>query len=125
MRLPLPSSAPINLRQFLLRCGYGSHYNPLANRMSFVRRLSVAAYPRYHLYHETDVTGRAYFNLHLDQKRPSYPGVHAHSAEYDGALVEREGKRIYQLLQASVAPTPPPADKPRKFWPWIFGQQNE
>ena len=49
------------------------------------------------------------FNLHLDQKKPSYFGHrslgegrlkgHAHSGDYDGPVVEGEAERIKDLLK--------------------------
>jgi len=39
------------------------------------------------------------FNLHLDQKQPSYAGAHAHNAEYEGEIVEREIERLKQLTK--------------------------
>lgn len=54
-------------------------------------------YPRFHLYIKKD--GEKYiFNLHLDQKRPSYQGHTAHSGEYSGEVVREEGSRIQKLL---------------------------
>src|SRR3989338_10126679 len=40
-----------------------------------------------------------FLNLHLDQKKPSYAGAHAHNAEYEGELVEAEGKRLEGLIK--------------------------
>ena len=34
------------------------------------------------------------FDLHLDQKKPSYVGTKAHGGEYDGPTVEKEMSRI-------------------------------
>lgn len=62
-----------------------------------VRLLSQNAYPRFHIYVKED-NDNFVFNLHLDQKQPSYSGTHAHSGEYEGELVEAEGARIRQLL---------------------------
>ena len=118
MRLPLPAAHPVNLRQFLLRCGYASHYNPVANRISFTRRLGRDVYPRFHVYVSKQLDGRTYFNLHLDQKRPSYPGSHAHNAEYDGPVVAVEGERLARVLQAAVQPNPAAAASWRWRWPW-------
>jgi hypothetical protein len=43
--------------------------------------------------------GRNYvFNLHLDQKKTSYEGSHAHSGQYDGEVVDREADRIMKTL---------------------------
>ena len=39
------------------------------------------------------------FNLHLDQKKPTYEGHVAHSGEYDGELVEEEAERIRRILE--------------------------
>lgn len=122
MRIPLPSAHPINLREFMLRNGYASRYNPLTNRLSFARRLGSSDYPRLHIYIEKDVSGQTYFNLHLDQKPPSYPGVHAHNAEYNGPVVEGEGRRLYQLLQSAVAPKPKPSSPRTSWWPWHRGE---
>jgi len=68
---------------------------------NLVRKLTGQNYPRFHIYlrHKGD---RLIFSLHLDQKKPSYAGSHAHSGEYDGPLVEDEADRIRQLLVSSL-----------------------
>lgn len=68
-----------------------------AGESSFIRRLGVGPYPRFHLYARSD-GATVELNVHLDQKRPSYRGTHAHSGEYDGPLVEGEVERIRGLL---------------------------
>jgi len=40
------------------------------------------------------------FRLHLDQKKPTYSGSHAHAGEYSGTTVEDEAKRIQQILNS-------------------------
>lgn len=50
-------------------------------------------FPRFHVYIE-DQGESVIFDLHLDQKRPSYEGSSMHSGEYDGTAVEREAARI-------------------------------
>lgn len=70
---------------------------------NLVRKLAGENYPRFHLY-TTEQPAREgggnnfNFSLHLDQKKPSYGGAHAHSGEYFGPLVEDEAKRIQDLL---------------------------
>ncbi len=71
----------------------GGFIEPHGGQTSYTRRLSGNFYPRFHLYLE-EKEGQLIFNLHLDQKQPSYQGSHAHSGEYDGELVEQEGERI-------------------------------
>ena len=67
------------------------------NEYNLVRKLSGANYPRFHVY--LKVAGdRFIFNLHLDQKQPSYKGNHAHSGEYVGPVVETEADRIKQIF---------------------------
>jgi len=55
-------------------------------------------YPRFHLYLKVEGDDLI-FNLHLDQKKPSYEGTSAHAGEYNGQLVEQEAERIKQIIQ--------------------------
>ncbi|PIV45080.1 MAG: hypothetical protein COS25_01695 [Candidatus Nealsonbacteria bacterium CG02_land_8_20_14_3_00_37_10] len=64
--------------------------------LSFVR--PPRGYPRFHIYLKVE-NDNLIFNLHLDQKRPIYKGTTAHSGEYEGEIVEKEAKRIKQILQ--------------------------
>ena len=67
--------------------------------MNFVRPLTRNRYPRFHIYLKKDQNKKTLiFNLHLDQKKPSYKGSHAHSGEYEGLAVEQETERIKQIL---------------------------
>ena len=64
---------------------------------SLVRTLGGGAYPRLHLY--TKESGEELlFNLHLDQRKPSYEGTRAHGGEHDGPVVEKEVSRIQSIL---------------------------
>lgn len=67
------------------------------NEYNMVRKLYFDNYPRFHIYakHAGD---RLIINLHLDQKKPSYKGTHAHSGEYEGPVVEEEADRIKEVL---------------------------
>ena len=64
---------------------------------SFVRSVLSGDYPRFHIYIKQD-NSEIIFNLHLDQKKPSYKGSSAHGGEYEGELVEQEAQRIKQEL---------------------------
>ncbi len=67
----------------------------------FVRPLDISGYPRFHLYiknAEEDLI----FDLHLDQKRPIYKGVPAHSGEYEGEVVENEAERIKESFKLNT-----------------------
>ena len=50
-------------------------------------------FPRFHVYLKTE-SKDLIFNLHLDQKRPSYKGSLAHAGEHKGKVVEQEAIRI-------------------------------
>ena len=92
---------------------------------NMVRKLAGQHYPRFHAYVKSRPAGRGSsmaptssrvhdlvgtspsgqgndfnFSLHLDQKQPSYEtkGVHAHSGEYFGPVVEEEADRIKQIF---------------------------
>jgi len=60
-------------------------------------RLLGGDYPRFHLYLR-DNGQNLEFNLHLDQKRPSYGQETRHSGEYDGEIIEAEAQRIKAKL---------------------------
>lgn len=57
-------------------------------------------FPRFHLFLKINSEKQEmYFDLHLDQKAPSYRGTAAHSGEYDGETVAKEAERIKQILK--------------------------
>ena len=83
--------------QFLRKAGYT--YNAPRNneKASFIRKVSEGNYPRYHIY--TKEEDNIYIlNLHLDQKKASYKGESAHSAEYDSKIIEDEIERIKNVI---------------------------
>ena len=66
---------------------------------SLVRKIEGEDYPRFHIYIEEDKDHNEFvFNLHLDQKLPSYTGTNAHSGEYKGEVIETEAERIKRVL---------------------------
>jgi len=67
------------------------------NEYNLVRKLDINNYPRFHIYLKQNGTDFN-FSLHLDQKKPSYEGSHAHSGEYFGPVVETEADKIKQIL---------------------------
>jgi hypothetical protein len=69
------------------------------NELVFYRSLSGQDFPKFHIY-AAAADGIASLNIHLDQKKPSYSGSHAHAGEYEGDLIETEVARI----QAKSAP---------------------
>ena len=83
--------------KFIRRCGYAKIIDRRMGKTSYAKRIHRDFYPRYHVYIkiEGDIV---IFDLHLDQKRPIYEGVTAHSGEYDGEVVEREAARIAKFL---------------------------
>lgn len=88
----------INPERFLRRSGYGFITDRRRGTESFVRRLGNDFYPRFHMYLKED-GDKIVFNLHLDQKQPSYKGSHAHNAEYSGEVVQSEINRLKGLLK--------------------------
>jgi hypothetical protein len=68
--------------------------------IAFIRPLERGGYPRFHIYLKTNPeTQELILNLHLDQRRPIYKGAPAHSADYEGKVVEDEAERIKQVFQ--------------------------
>jgi len=88
---------------FLRHAGYGYIRDSRRDAESFVRRLGSGFYPRLHMYVEEN-NSQIIFNLHLDQRQPSYAGSHMHNAEYDGAAVEQEIARLKNFLSQISQP---------------------
>jgi hypothetical protein len=65
--------------------------------VDFSRVMGASGYPKFHLYIKSQGSDLI-FNLHLDQKRPSYTGTSAHAGEYTGEVIEAELKRIQAAL---------------------------
>ena len=82
-----------NALDVLRKAGYSYFKDPQSGEESFVVRLTSEFYPRFHLYVENS-GNQVVFNLHLDQKKPSYGNEKMHSGEYDGPTVEKELRRI-------------------------------
>jgi hypothetical protein len=126
MKIFFPFEFRQNIMMFMRRAGYHEFNDPNTGQTSYIRRLTEVFYPRYHVYIDQDRDNRVFINLHLDQKKPSYAGAHAHSAEYDGEVVEREGRRLEGLIknqinnQGQAAPRPDNEEK-KSFWQKLFG----
>lgn len=58
-------------------------------------------YPRFHIYLKKKDNSLE-FNLHLDQKKPSYLKQAKHSGEYDSDLVLGEKQRIQKILEKLI-----------------------
>jgi hypothetical protein len=109
----------LNPVEVIRRAGYGQVMDRRATEISWSRRLGSGIYPRFHLYLNSGV-----INLHLDQKQASYEGYGAHSGEYDGDTVEREGERIIEVMlkMSEVRSQQPPDQEParRGFFSRLF-----
>lgn len=102
MKFTLKNISAENAVTLMRRIGY-FFLTQEFSELSFIRPMDRNGYPRFHIYlkfyKETD---EVIFNLHLDQKRPVYKGVSAHSGEYDGETIEREAERIKKILGNSI-----------------------
>lgn len=87
-----------NIINIARKLGYIPERRGDRGEFSCQRPLSRAEYPRFHIY-ITEEENEFIFNLHLDQKKPSYSGTAAHSGEYEGGAVDGEAERIKQILQ--------------------------
>lgn len=105
------------------RAGYAEFNDPNTGKTSYTKRFSGDYYPRFHLYVEQDKDNKVFLNLHLDQKKPSYPGSSAHSADYDGEVVSKEAKRLGGLIRNQLDNQKQqikPAEEKKGFWERIF-----
>ncbi|OGY48855.1 MAG: hypothetical protein A3D39_01000 [Candidatus Buchananbacteria bacterium RIFCSPHIGHO2_02_FULL_39_17] len=110
------------------RAGYAEHQDFNTRQTSYTKRLAGDFYPRFHVYSEKDHDQRQFLNLHLDQKKPSYAGAHAHNAEYEGDLVEEEANRLQGLIknqmdnQGQGSEIRNQQSDQKGFWEKLFGQ---
>jgi len=97
-----------SIHAIMRQIGYMPAYFQKEGEFSIVRKLGGNEYPRFHLYIKeiasalprNDESGKTFtFNLHLDQKKPSYEGTRGHSGDYDGPVIEQEAERIKNLLK--------------------------
>ncbi|KKW41593.1 MAG: hypothetical protein UY92_C0015G0005 [Candidatus Magasanikbacteria bacterium GW2011_GWA2_56_11] len=103
MKLHFSGLYAMNPRQLIRRAGYGEIINR-TGAVSYARVFGPSGYPRFHAYLEL-APGGFEINLHLDQKKPTYGTGTAHSGEYDGDAVEREGGRIQAVIASLKRPT--------------------
>lgn len=106
--------------QLARKAGYAYFRDPRSGEESFVRRFYSDFYPRFHLY-INEQREKIIFNLHLDQKKPSYPGAHKHNAEYAGPVVEAEINRLKRFILGLQPSQSLSVGEPRKkawyrFW---------
>ncbi len=104
MKIVFPSIPPYPEKVLMKECGYKEIYDQRTRKTSYVRVFGQHFYPRFHCY-VLQERGMFVIDLHLDQKAPLYAGQTAHSGEYDGDVVEREGERIRRIIEQRMAGT--------------------
>ncbi|MDI6883273.1 MAG: hypothetical protein QMC93_02240 [Patescibacteria group bacterium] len=101
MKFVVKNKSGENVVNLMRQLGY--HFkgqNQESSEVVFIRPIYGLPYPRLHIYlKENKETDEIVFNLHLDQKKPIYKGTTAHSADYEGKVVEREAERIKEILE--------------------------
>ena len=99
MKIILKAPFKDNIAGMMRKIGYSYRGKKEdTGEIEILRPIGGGGYPRFHVFIRVSEDEMA-FNLHLDQKKPSYKGTSAHSGEYDGVVVEKEAERIKQLLQ--------------------------
>lgn len=86
-----------NLPAFVRQFGYHAIATTERGELNCVRPLQGKDYPRFHIYLSTDKTVLT-FNIHLDQKKPSYEGTVAHGGDYESETVRDEAERIKEIV---------------------------
>lgn len=86
-----------NMNTVMRRIGYTPIGWSDRGELNCVHPLMGQNYPRFHAYVKEEGSTLT-FNLHLDQKRPSYEGAHAHSGDYESETVKEEARRIQEVL---------------------------
>lgn len=122
MKIFIPHPLPDHSTTLIKRAGYAEHHDRQSGETSYTHRLGPEFYPRFHVYIEERPDG-ASFNLHLDQKRPSYGGgTHAHAGEYDGPTVESEAARLRDFV--ANYQSSPQEEQRKGFWSRLLGHSE-
>ncbi len=87
-----------NLASTMRKIGYQPINTSDRGELNCIRPFYGNDYPRFHIYVK-EQGGEIIINLHLDQKKPSYQGSHAHSGDYDSETVRDEAARIRSTLK--------------------------
>lgn len=98
MRIEVRGAMAQTVRVLMGRCGYHGATG-YRGEAAYVRRVGSWPFPRFHAYVLASSPHRLVLRVHLDQKRPSYAGSHAHAAEYEGSVLEAEAARLRQCLR--------------------------
>lgn len=101
MKRAFPQSSLPQPLSVLRKAGYVHFVDPNTQEESLVLRITHDYYPRMHLYVEPHGADWS-FNLHIDQKKPSYSGSAKHAGEYEGPIVEREMERLTKWVAADT-----------------------
>lgn len=90
-------SSGSNIKSIMRGLGYYENINA-KGQVNYIRPLASLDYPRFHIYSRQTAVGFE-LNLHMDAKKPTYGGFHAHNGEYEGEIVEKEAIRIKSILE--------------------------
>jgi len=97
MKFSVSGELKMNLKVLMNRLGYHQQYDRRSGKTSYIKRLGGLYYPRFHVYINQAVK-QISFNVHLDEKKPSYGVGHRHSGQYNSELVKKEVDRIRLFL---------------------------
>jgi len=97
--MSFPAKHVPNPLAVMRKAGYFPFTDPNTHKESFIFRPTAERYPRFHVYIREE-KGQIVFDLHIDQKKPSYSGTRMHAGEYDGPTVKKELERIAQWVVA-------------------------
>ncbi|MAF80152.1 hypothetical protein CL629_03685 [bacterium] len=97
MTLKIKKPKNENLQTIVRRLGYTPIGHSDRGELNCVRPIG-RDYPRFHAYIKEE-SDTFIFNIHLDQKRPSYGNETAHSGDYDSEIVEEEVGYIKEQIE--------------------------
>lgn len=82
----------------LRRCGYIPWRDRFSGEIKFIRRLTLAFYPRFHIICSFSATGNLILDLHLDSRRPMHKKGIRTSEGKESVVVQKEAERIKKIL---------------------------
>ena len=80
------------------RCGYKPWREPVSGKESFIRRITAAFYPRFHVHVTYDANLIPTVDLHLDWRRPMHKLGQRSYEDQESETVQAEAARIKTIL---------------------------
>ena len=98
MKISAGRPLPLNEINLMRKLGYKHWENPKSRSTGYIRRLTAAFYPRFHVHVEYDENAVPVIDLHMDWRRPMHKKGQRSFEDSESDTVQEEARRIVGIL---------------------------